>query len=120
MPGDRAALSAPQALSAPPAPHSHVAFAIWPASPRPTAPPPCFQDGGLHPSNRGWGATRGGGGYRGLPSYGRYSRGPGRGRGRARVPSPAPFRPQYFEGNRGRGRVVVRRDVPHVAWQDAN
>ncbi len=83
-------------------------------------PPRYFEDGGLDPSNRGGGTFRGGG-DRGLPSFGPYSRGAGRGRGRTRAPSPAPFRPQYFDGDqRGRGRGAARRDVPHETWKDAN
>ncbi len=73
----------------------------------------------MDPSNRGGGAFRGGG-DRGLPTFGPYSRGAGRGRARGRIPSPAPFRPQFYDGDRGRGRGIARRDVPHVAWQDAN
>src|SRR5258706_11769455 len=76
-------------------------------------PPRYFQDGGLDPSNRSGGASRGRG-DRGLPSFGPYSRGTGRGRGRVHAPSLAPFRPQFFEGDhRGRGRGAARREFPH-------
>src|SRR5258706_515590 len=87
-------------------------------------PPHYFEDGGLDPSNHSGGAFRGGGGDRGLPSFGPYSRGAGRGRGRARAPSPAPFRPQYFDGDqrgsgRGGGRGAGPADGPHAGWEDA-